>query len=209
MCQADFRIPSNLIGGSIFESGGVDPNLKAARQSEYTIGLERQLWSNFLLSARYTHKQMDHVIEDIGVFNSRGSEAYIIGNPGEGLTCEISKEANRPCTKAQRDYDAFEIRVDKRANKYFFNASYTLSRLFGNYSGLASSDEAGRSSPNVNRFFDLPFLGYTAAGDPENGRLATDRTFSKHSPAIISIGLEAEPTRRLFLALRQFNQVRL
>jgi Carboxypeptidase regulatory-like domain/TonB-dependent Receptor Plug Domain/TonB dependent receptor-like, beta-barrel len=175
VCQADFRIPSNLIGGSIFESGGVDPNLKAARQSEYTIGVERQLWNNFLLSARYTHKQLDHVIEDVGVFNSQGSEAYIIGNPGEGLTCEISTDANRPCTKAQRDYDAFEIRVDKRAANYFFNASYTLSRLFGNYSGLASSDENGRSSPNVNRFFDLPFLGYTADGDAENGRLATDR----------------------------------
>ncbi|MET0751790.1 MAG: TonB-dependent receptor, partial [Pyrinomonadaceae bacterium] len=175
ICQFDFRIPSNLIGGSIFESGAVDPDLKAARQSEYTIGIERQLWNNFLLSARYTHKQMDHVIEDVGVFNSQGSEAYIIGNPGEGLTCEISEDANRPCTKAQRDYDAFEIRIDKRANNYFFNASYTLSRLFGNYSGLASSDEAGRSSPNVNRFFDLPFLGYTADGDAENGRLATDR----------------------------------
>ncbi|HEX8637098.1 MAG TPA: hypothetical protein VF692_03470, partial [Pyrinomonadaceae bacterium] len=47
-----------------------------------------------------------------------------------------------------------------------------------NYSGLASSDEGGRSSPNVNRFFDLPFLGYTAEGVAENGRLATDRPHS-------------------------------
>ncbi len=175
VCQFDFRIPSNKIGGSIFDSGGVDPNLKPARQSEYTIGLERELFRNTLLAARYTHKQLDHVIEDVGVFNAQGSEAYIIGNPGEGLTCDISTDANRPCTKAQRNYDAFEVRVDKRASKYFFNASYTYSRLFGNYSGLASSDEFGRSSPNVNRFFDLPFLGYTAGGVAENGLLATDR----------------------------------
>lgn len=196
ICQFDFRIPSNLIGGSIFESGGVDPNIKAARQSEYTIGLERQLWNNFLLSARYTHKQLDHVIEDVGVFNSQGSEAYIIGNPGEGLTCEISMDANRPCTKAQRDYDAFEIRIDKRANNYFFNASYTLSRLFGNYSGLASSDEAGRSSPNVNRFFDLPFLGYTADGDAENGRLATDRPHSFKAYGGYSFDWDGKSTNR-------------
>ncbi|HEX5083305.1 MAG TPA: hypothetical protein VFY40_14765, partial [Blastocatellia bacterium] len=58
---------------------------------------------------------------------------------------------------------------------YFFNASYTFSRLYGNYSGLASSDENGRTSPGVNRFFDLPHLGFTAAGTPDNGRLATDR----------------------------------
>lgn len=174
-CQFDFRIATNISGADIFESGAVDPALKAARQSEYTIGLEHQLGNNFLVAGRFTHKQIDRAIEDVGVFNAQGSEAYIIGNPGFGLVCEISNSANLPCAKAQRDYDAFEVRVDKRATSYFFNASYTLSRLFGNYSGLASSDEAGRSSPNVNRFFDLPPLGFTADGDPDNGRLATDR----------------------------------
>lgn len=175
VCQFDFRIATNSNNSNIFETGGVDPDIKAARQSEYTIGYERQLARNFIMSARYTHKQIDRAVEDIGVFNAQGSEAYIIGNPGLGLVCEISSSANQPCTKAERLYDAFEIRFDKRATKYFFNASYTYSRLFGNYSGLASSDEFGRSSPNVNRFFDLPPLGYTANGVPDNGRLATDR----------------------------------
>ncbi|HEY0426462.1 MAG TPA: TonB-dependent receptor [Pyrinomonadaceae bacterium] len=181
VCQFDFRIATNLTGADVFDTGAVDPNLKAARQSEYTIGLERQLWNNFLLSARFTHKQIDRAIEDIGLFTPSGSEAYVIGNPGFGLACTISATANFPCPKAERKYDAFEIRVDKRAAKYFFNASYTLSRLFGNYSGLASTDEStavpgsGRSSPNVNRFFDLPPFGFNANGDPDNGRLATDR----------------------------------
>jgi hypothetical protein len=48
--------------------------------------------------------------------------------------------------------------------------------LIGNYSGLASTDEYGRQSPNANRFFDGPIFGYTLAGGPdEGGRLATDR----------------------------------
>jgi hypothetical protein len=175
VCQFDFRIATNSTTADIFSTGAVDPNLKAARQSEYTIGVERELGNNFLLAGRYTHKQIDRAVEDVGVFNDQGSEAYIIGNPGLGLVCEISSSANQPCTKAERKYDAVEIRVDKRAAKYFFNASYTWSRLFGNYSGLASSDEFGRSSPNVNRFFDLPPLGYTANGVPDNGPLATDR----------------------------------
>jgi hypothetical protein len=82
---------------------------------------------------------------------------------------------------AARQYNAMELRVDKRyAKNYYFNASYTYSRLTGNYSGLSSSDEpdalgVGRSSPNVNRFFDLPFLGFNTNGQPDNGRLATDR----------------------------------
>ena len=175
VCQFDFRVATNIDGANIFETGAIDPNIKAARQSEYTIGFERQLSQNFLLSARFTHKQVDRAIEDVGVFNAQGSEAYIIGNPGIGLTCEISQTANLPCAKAKRDYDAFEIRLDRRASKYFFNGSYTWSRLFGNYSGLASSDEAGRNSPNVNRYFDLPPLGFTADGDPDDGPLATDR----------------------------------
>jgi hypothetical protein len=50
--------------------------------------------------------------------------------------------------------------------------------LFGNYAGLASSDEAGRTSPNVNRNFDLPFIGFTAQGREDNGRLPTDRPHS-------------------------------
>lgn len=175
ICQFDFRIPTNLVGGDVFETGAVDPNLKAARQSEYTIGVERQLGNNFLLAGRFTHKQVDRAIEDIGINTPTGSEAYVIGNPGLGLHCEIAVPLGYKCAKAERKYDAVEIRIDKRATNYFFNASYTWSRLFGNYSGLASSDEAGRSSPNVNRFFDLPPLGFTADGQPDNGKLATDR----------------------------------
>lgn len=175
VCQLDFRIPSNS-GAGIDVGGAVDSNLKAARQSEYTFGLEHQLFRNWLISGRFTHKQVDRAIEDIGIPTPQGSEAYVIGNPGTGLACEVQQQYGYPCAKAQRDYDVFEVRLDKRlANNWFFNASYSWSRLFGNYSGLASSDEAGRSSPNVNRFFDLPFLGWTANGDPDNGRLATDR----------------------------------
>lgn len=175
LCQLDFRIPTNLVGGSIFESGGVDPDLKAARQSEYTFGIEHQLFNNALISGRYTHKQLDRAIEDVGVFNAAGSEAYIIGNPGFGLVCEVSQEADRPCTKAVRDYDAVEVRFDLRRTRYFFNTSYTWSRLYGNYSGLASSDEGGRTSPNVSRLFDLPFAAFTGRGEENLGLLATDR----------------------------------
>ncbi|GIU82075.1 MAG: TonB-dependent receptor [Acidobacteria bacterium] len=175
VCQFDFRIPTNLPNADVFETGAIDPDLKAARQSEWTFGVEHQLARNFLLSARYTHKQVDRAIEDIGIFTAQGSEAYVIGNPGFGLHCKIASQNNFPCAKAQRDYDALEIRAERRSAVFSFGASYTLSRLFGNYSGLASSDEFGRSSPNVNRFFDLPPVGFNANGQPDNGRLATDR----------------------------------
>jgi hypothetical protein len=50
-----------------------------------------------------------------------------------------------------------------------------LSRLYGNYSGLASSDERGRLSPNTNRDFDLTVRSRDRNGKIIYGNLATDR----------------------------------
>jgi hypothetical protein len=177
-CQLDFRIPSNLPGNSL-DLGAVDPDIKAFQQSEYTFGVERDLGRGYLLSGRYTHKQVDVAVEDIGFISSTGGEAYIIGNPGFGLAQQQSEANGFIGQKAVRDYDAAEFRVVKRfASTAYFDASYTWSRLFGNYAGLASSDEAGRTSPNVNRNFDLPFIGFSALGQPDNGLLPTDRPHS-------------------------------
>lgn len=167
----DFRVPSNDPSDN-----RIDPDLKAARQSEFTVGVEHELQRNLVLAARYTHKQLDRTIEDVGFFDNIGNENFFIANPGLGIVSQPFASGIPATPKAQREYDAFEIRMDKRfSQNYYANASYTYSRLFGNYSGLASSDENGRSSPNVNRFFDLPFLGFNTNGQPDNGRLATDR----------------------------------
>jgi hypothetical protein len=186
-CQIDARIPSNSPSAPVETAGGIDPNLKPFRQSEFTVGFERELgfWG-LLASGRYTHKQVDRAVEDIGFLNAQGSEAYIIGNPGLGLTKELLERGGFVAPKAERRYDALELRLDKRfSNNVYFNANYTFSRLFGNYPGLSSSDEAvfsatslstaGRNAPNVNRLFDLPFVAFAADGTPNNGRLGTDR----------------------------------
>lgn len=174
-CDKDYRVPSNANLG--IEFGAIDPNIKAFRQSEMTFTFERDMGRNFALSARYTHKQVDHTVEDAGFITSTNSEAYVIGNPGEGLYAEIAAANGLLALKPRRDYDAIEIRLDKRfADNWFFNANYTWGRLYGNYSGLASSDEDGRLSPNVNRFFDLPHAGYTVMGGKDDGVLPTDRT---------------------------------
>lgn len=174
-CDVDFRISSNG-GGLITDSGAVDPNIKPFRQSAIEAGFERQLWDLYVFSARYVHKNVDRTIEDAGFPNAKASEYYIIGNPGEGLYKEQADAFGLLAPKPERKYDALELRLDRRfANNYYFNLNYTFSRLYGNYSGLSSSDEEGRLSPNVNRYFDQPSAGFTVAGGPDNGRLATDR----------------------------------
>ncbi|HVE56616.1 MAG TPA: TonB-dependent receptor [Pyrinomonadaceae bacterium] len=167
----DLRVPSNLPSDN-----RVDPDLKAARESSIDLGTEFEFRPNFVFGARYVHKQLDRTIEDVGTFDANQNELFFIANPGEGVVANPFFPGVPATPKAERKYDAIEFRLNKRfADNYFFNASYTYSRLFGNYSGLASSDENGRSSPNVNRFFDIPFLAFTADGKPDNGRLATDR----------------------------------
>jgi len=124
---------------------------------------------------------VDEAVEDAGIVNSGGNEAYIIGNPGAGLHLEtLTALGYQRSTRPKRRYDALEVVLDKRfSNNWYFNANYTFSRLHGNYTGLASSDEAhlvdGRLSPGVSRAFDLPFIGFTAEGQPDNGPLPTDR----------------------------------
>lgn len=180
-CQKNLRVNANDPSASALNGGAVDPNLKPFQQTEFTVGAERQLSANYVFRVRYTYKNVDEAVEDAGVVNAAGSEAYIIGNPGSGLHLQTLQTLGYlKSTRPQRRYDGLEFVLDKRlSNNWYFNANYTYSRLYGNYSGLTSSDEAhlvnGRTSPGVSRAFDLPFIGFTAKGVPDNGRLQTDR----------------------------------
>lgn len=173
---SDLRFPSNVnLPG---ERPGIDPDLKPYREHEYSASAEYALGRDMVIGARFTRKILDRAIEDIGgVDPVTGTEFFTIGNPGRGIAIDAFTP---PTPDAIREYTGFELRVDKRFSKnYYINGSYLHSRLFGNYSGLASSDEStagvGRTDPNVNRFFDLPFLNFNTDGTVLKGRLATDR----------------------------------
>ncbi|MBI3428339.1 MAG: TonB-dependent receptor [Acidobacteria bacterium] len=181
LLQRDFRIPSNLTPAQFTALGlpvtGIAPDLKPFRQSEITVGFERELLRSFVLSARYTRKNIDSTIEDHAILGIGESENYPIGNPGEGYDLKLDKATGYvKSAKPQRVYNALEVVLNKRlSNSYFFNVNYTYSRLYGNYSGLSSSDEGGRNAPATDRFFDYAANGFTATGEPDNGFLATDR----------------------------------
>lgn len=175
-CVIDRRVPSNDPTLDVATQGGIDPDIKPYRQTELTFTFERELSNKFVFAARYTRKKLDRAVEDAGFITALGSEAYIIGNPGLGLVKEFYEQNGWTPVKAKRDYDAVELRLDRRfADDYYFNVNYTWSRLWGNYSGLASSDEEGRTDPNVSRAFDAPFTEATVAGGETVGLLATDR----------------------------------
>jgi hypothetical protein len=96
-----------------------------------------------------------------------------------------------------RHYDALELGVNRRfAKSYFVSANYTYSRLYGNYSGIGSSDEistpasgstgaatsqqttgsVARPGANDSRAWDLDELLWDSHGHNDVvGLLATDR----------------------------------
>lgn len=154
----------------------VDPNLKPMEEDEYQIGLTHELSPHMTVGARLVYKTLIRTIEDVGVLVPGIGEVFYIANPGEGITKSLNDPSVPDFPKAKRDYTALELTFQKRlVNNWALWMSYTYSRLEGNYSGLASSDEDGRTSPNVNRFFDHIENSFDRFGRPVEGPLGTDR----------------------------------
>jgi hypothetical protein len=82
---------------------------------------------------------------------------------------------------AIRNYDGLEFRLTKSMSKNWAGMfSYTWSRLWGNYTGLTTTDQidggtTGRNSPDTTRAFDEPFYYFGANGKSNDGPLPTDR----------------------------------
>ncbi len=168
----DLRIPANDPSDS-----RIVPGIKPMEQHENVFGADWAITPVLALETRYSRKRLDRTIEDIGALTPAG-EAFFIGNPGFGAIADQTGicPACKRQPKAIREYDGLEFRLTRRASaKWFGTVSYTWSRLYGNYSGLSSTDENGRVDPNVSRMFDEPQYQFDSHGKYALGPLATDR----------------------------------
>jgi hypothetical protein len=179
--NVDYREPANAPSqiGSLGATGLIDPNLKPMKQHVTTVGAAWTISRNWVFEPTYTRTRLDRTIEDSGVITSDG-EIYYIVNPGFGVNTSVPNCSGCPKNpKAVRDYDGIEFRLTRRfADNFFGSFSYTYSRLYGNYSGLTStdvSDGIGRNGANTDRAFDEPFMSFDAHGKAISGPLGTDR----------------------------------
>ena len=196
------------------------------KQSSVSGGVEYQLGRNGVLTAHYIHNDLLETIEDIGFLTPEGDEGYVIGNPGRGLSSLQFPTGGTPAgfdtPRPKRQYDALELGYNKRfANNWFFSANYTLSRLYGNYAGLASSDEittpttggssataqqqAGsiaRPGGNTNRAWDLDELLWDSRGNLGAERTAGDRSSARRQ-ALWRVRLPVRHAGRRVLLRRQ------
>ncbi|MGA9884136.1 MAG: TonB-dependent receptor [Candidatus Acidiferrales bacterium] len=186
----------------------VAPGVKPYRQHEYTVGWDYAISPTLAFEVRYDRRRLDHVIEDASLSDPTFGETYAIVNPGQGVNSTIDGFASYlqslgqaflvpgysfnsgnnfgtcpscpPLPHAIRNYDGVEFRLTKNAKKFSGMFSYTYSSLWGNYTGLTTTDQndgnaAGRDSPDTSRAFDEPFMYYTDTGAQNNGPLPTDR----------------------------------
>jgi hypothetical protein len=80
-CQENQFPASN--GPSSRSRQPVDVNSKPFQQTEFTVGMERQLSQDYLLRVRYTLKNVDETIEDMQVINQNWFNCInLTGNPG-------------------------------------------------------------------------------------------------------------------------------
>jgi len=108
----------------------VDPQLVAPSSSELVAGAEYQLPRATRLSATYVHRRLDSVVEEM---SRDAGNTWFLGNPGSGLASEFPK--------AQRTYEAVTVALSRVFTQgWLAQASYTWSRLEGNYTGPAQGD---------------------------------------------------------------------
>jgi hypothetical protein len=163
------------------DMSGIDPDMKPTRTGEFVLGGEHALNPTTSIGLRYVHKWMTRTIEDVGILVPGVGELYINGNPGFGFArLMVPAFPQYPSPKAVRDYDSIELRVRRRlSNRWSGDFSYTYSHLWGNYGGLASSDEGGptgaRIDPNHTRAFDALYMSYDRNLEPVFGVLPSDR----------------------------------
>ena len=177
----------------------IDPDLKPMFQDATNLGLEYQLNQTTAIGVNYVHNKLTRSIEDVGSLDATGNEVYFAANPGEGVATTmfvtgLTEPFKTP--KPLRQYDAVDFTISRRfSNNWFGSANLTISRLYGNYAGLANSDEISTPTTGVSsataqqqggsiarpgtaagRAWDLDELAWDSHGNLDvRGRLATDR----------------------------------
>jgi hypothetical protein len=195
----------------------VAKNIKPMSQDNMNYGAEYQINSQTVFRGNYVHNNLRRTIEDLGALNAAGDEVYIYGNPGEGDATTMptsGKTKPFPMPKPVRKYDAMELSITRRSSKGLFGSfSYVYSRLYGNYAGIANSDEitspaTGASSAtaqqlggsiarpggNANRAWDLDEVLFDSLGHADI-RAGWQRTARMSSSCTAPSSSTGSPTR--------------
>ncbi|MEO8137641.1 MAG: TonB-dependent receptor, partial [Betaproteobacteria bacterium] len=161
----------------------LDENLQTQYQDEWIIGSDYQFSNYWTAGARYVHRSLQRIIEDIGTFTDPTDPlaltGYVIGNPGEGFF-------GAPFDKPKRNYDAIELTLQRPLHdRWQLYSSFVYARARGNHEGLYMSGY-DQLDPNINALYDIPSFIVNGVG-----RMRADKpfTFKMHGSYMFDFGL--------------------
>ena len=135
----------------------IDPDLRPPSTDEFVLGAEYEIVRDGRIGLNYTKRWLSNTIEDM---SRDGGSTFFFGNPGSGIA--------RDFPKAQRKYDGINLYFTKLFSRgWLAQASYTLSWLRGNYSGLYRPEDS-QFDPHQSADFDIRDL-YTNRSGPLPG----------------------------------------
>ncbi|MEY4578329.1 MAG: Oar protein [Pseudomonadota bacterium] len=134
----------------------IDPDLRPPSTDEFVLGGDYEIFQDGRIGVNYTKRWLTDTVEDM---SRDGGNTFFFGNPGRGIA--------RDFPRAERHYDGLNLYFTKLFSRgWVAQASYTLSWLRGNYSGLYrpedmqfdphQSTDFDRKELYVNRYGPLP-----------------------------------------------------
>lgn len=150
---------------------GSMPGMQLENHDEFTVGYEQLLGSSLRLTLRGVHRGLR------STYQQGYNGSFLLGTPGRGQLAFLPPP--------RRVYQALEAGLDGRWGAVDLQASYVLSRAWGNITGLYATD-AYLANPGVN-------VGMTEAQQARHstGLLPNDR------PHAVKLVATARPLRRL------------
>lgn len=182
--NANFQPYGNMYSVSGQSAKTMDPNVKAPYLDELSLGIDRELFTDFKVGVRYIKKWDRDILEDVAITNLdydalmdgaplesvwTNFEPIQVVDPYDGQTRTFYNEVDTERVTeyivtnppgAKRDYDGVEVTVEKRfSNRWMFNVSYT----YANSRGLVGTDFD--DSASLSSYYDNPNAHVNAEGN--------------------------------------------
>jgi hypothetical protein len=158
----------------------IEPGLKPMTNTQFTIGIERQLWDRTSIELSYVHKKVNDIFEDTCAENDPNPTF----DPNESH-CPVFEVANLPAAK--RNYQGAQLTFRSRARDWLnIRASYVYSRSRG-------SIEDTQNAGNDFDFYPTLFVNrYGYLSDDRRHRVRLDGYV--RLPLDFSLGFQSDYT---------------
>jgi hypothetical protein len=187
-------LPVNDYGAHWLVRPPIEEGIKIPQRDEFTLGFDHQFASGWLAGTHFRWRKMTNVIEDSVPTDRDGNpidgEGFsIIWNPKAGATVRWRNNAehsnpgalnvwvNDVFPTAYNLYRALDFTLAKRGPDYSVDFSYTLSRFYGSYEGLAVLFQAAANVSWTYDYWPYTGVGLLPLDHTHSLKLAATRSF--------------------------------